>query len=58
MPTPQIPEETPRVSVLMPTFNQASFIQRALKSLCAQTLSDWELVIVNDGSHDATHEQI
>ncbi len=56
MHTPQIPEEMPRVSVLMPTFNQASFIQRALKSLFAQTLSDWELVIVNDGSHDATHE--
>ena len=46
------------VSVLMPTFNQASFIRRALESLCAQTLSDWELVIVDDGSSDETPEAI
>jgi glycosyltransferase involved in cell wall biosynthesis len=44
----------PRVSVLMPTFNQADFIRRALDSLLAQTLTDWELVIVDDGSPDAT----
>ncbi len=42
------------VSVLMPTFNQASFIRRALESLCAQTLSDWEIVIVDDASSDET----
>lgn len=46
------------VSVLMPTFNQASFIRRALESLCAQTLIDWELVIVDDGSSDQTPEVI
>lgn len=46
------------VSVLMPTFNQASFIRRALESLCNQTLTDWELVIVDDGSSDETPEVI
>jgi glycosyltransferase involved in cell wall biosynthesis len=44
----------PRVSVLMPTFNQAAFISRALESLIAQTFSNWELVIVDDGSTDKT----
>ncbi len=46
---------TPRVSILMPTYKQASFIRRALASLSAQSLVDWELIIVNDGSPDETH---
>jgi len=44
----------PRVSVLVPTFEQAHFIARALASLQAQTLGDWEAVVVDDGSRDAT----
>src|SRR5215210_1606067 len=43
-----------RVSVLMPTFRQARFIRRAIESLRAQTLSDWELIVVDDGSPDDT----
>ncbi len=46
----------PRVSVLMPVFDGAAFIRRALDSLLAQTLTEWELVIVDDGSTDATAE--
>ncbi len=38
----------------MPAFDQAHFILRALDSLCAQTMPDWELVIVDDGSPDNT----
>ncbi len=48
----------PLVSVLMPTFNQAAFIQRALASLLAQTLTRWKLVIVDDGSNDDTRARI
>lgn len=44
----------PRVSVIMPTYGQAAFIRRAVESLLAQTIADWELVIVNDGSPDDT----
>ncbi|MCS0612365.1 glycosyltransferase [Massilia kyonggiensis] len=44
----------PRVSVLVPTFDQAHFIARALASLQAQTLDSWEAVVVDDGSRDAT----
>ena len=48
----------PRVSVLMPTFRQATFIERAVASLLAQSLRDWELIIVDDGSPDETGEQL
>jgi glycosyl transferase family 2 len=44
----------PLVSVLMPTYRQSLFIRRALESLRAQTLTDWELIVINDGSDDDT----
>jgi hypothetical protein len=44
----------PQVSVIMPTFEQSHFIRRALDSLLAQSLGDWELIIIDDGSQDAT----
>lgn len=50
----KIHDMPPRISVLMPTFNQASSIRRAIHSLLSQTLPDWELVIVDDGSTDNT----
>ena len=42
------------ISVIMPTYNQAAFIRRAIFSLLQQTYLHWELVIVNDGSVDDT----
>lgn len=42
------------ISVLMPVYNQASYITRAITSLHRQTISDWELMIVDDGSTDDT----
>lgn len=44
----------PLVSVLMPTFEHASFIRRAIDSLRGQTLTDWELIIIDDASPDET----
>ena len=41
-----------RVSVLMPVFEQASFMPRAIGSLLAQDATSWELVVVDDGSSD------
>ncbi|MFD2967726.1 glycosyltransferase family 2 protein [Sphingobacterium bambusae] len=41
-------------SVLMPTYNQATFIRRAILSLQKQTYTNWELIIINDGSTDDT----
>jgi len=44
----------PRVSVIVPTFNHAAFLQRAIESIRAQTLTDSEILIVDDGSEDET----
>jgi hypothetical protein len=41
-----------RVSVVMPVFAQTAFVPRALSSLQAQTVTDWELIVVDDGSPD------
>lgn len=43
-------------SVIMPAYNGAATIARAIDSVLAQTDMDWELVVVDDGSHDATRE--
>lgn len=48
----------PEVSVIMPIYNQASFLSRAMEGLKAQSLDDWELIIINDGSTDHTDEII
>ncbi len=42
------------ISVIMPTYNQAMFIRRAILSLQNQTLSNWELIVINDGCTDET----
>jgi len=46
------------ISVIMPTYNQASFIRRAILSLQKQIYKNWELIIVNDGCTDKTEEYL
>ena len=43
---------TPAISVIVPLYNKAPFIQRALQSIAAQTHRDFEAIIVDDGSTD------
>ena len=46
----------PRVSVLLPVRDGARFLREALDSVLAQTLADFELLVVDDGSTDETPE--
>jgi len=45
-----------RISVLIPAYHAAVTIGRALASVQAQTHRDWEVIVVEDGSHDGTEE--
>jgi glycosyltransferase involved in cell wall biosynthesis len=44
----------PKVSIILPTFNRADTIMRAIRSVQAQSFQDWELIVVDDGSTDNT----
>ncbi|MGC4081742.1 MAG: glycosyltransferase family A protein [Vicinamibacterales bacterium] len=44
----------PLVSVLLPTYNRAAFLEAALDAIRTQTWTAWELIVVDDGSTDAT----
>ncbi|MBX7256377.1 MAG: glycosyltransferase [Candidatus Hydrogenedentes bacterium] len=42
----------PAISIVMPCFNAQSSLENAVFSMCAQTVGDWELLLVDDGSTD------
>ena len=44
------------ISVVMPTYNSAATLPRAIDSVLRQTHADWELIVVDDGSTDETAE--
>ncbi len=44
----------PAVSIVIPTYNHAQFLRQALESVRAQTLTDWEAIVVNNFSEDDT----
>ncbi len=46
----------PRVSVIIPCYNQAQFLTEAVESVVNQSFTDWECIIVNDGSPDYTSD--
>ena len=47
-------EIEPRVSVILPVYNGEATILRTLESVLAQTWSDLELIVIDDGSSDRT----
>ncbi len=47
-----------RISVVIPTYNHARFIGRAMNSVRIQAMDDTEILVVDDGSTDDTYEQI
>jgi len=47
----------PTVSVIIPCYGQAGYLGEAVASVVAQTFTDWEIVVVDDGSPDDTAEK-
>lgn len=48
--------DSPKVSVIVPTYNRADRLERALNSIVSQTCQDFELIVVDDGSTDKTYQ--
>lgn len=48
----------PEFSVIIPTFNRAAFLRRAIVSVLTQDFPNWELIVVDDGSTDETAEML
>ena len=51
-------KSTPRVSVVIPTYNRADLLPQTIASVLNQTFADFEVLIVDDGSTDATAQII
>ncbi|NOQ74417.1 MAG: glycosyltransferase [Crocinitomix sp.] len=48
-------QHTPFISIIMPVYNAEIFLDDCIKSIVSQTFTDWELIIVNDYSTDASN---
>ena len=50
------PTPAPLLTIIMPVYNVARYLDEAIASVTAQTITDWELIIVDDGSTDGSSE--
>jgi hypothetical protein len=48
----------PFFSIILPTYNRASFLSRSIGSVIKQSFQDWELIVIDDGSTDHTQEVV
>jgi len=51
-------ETNPLFSVIIPTYNRAILLRRAIQSVCHQTYENWELLVMDDGSADNTEQTV
>ncbi len=49
---------TPFFSIVLPTYNRAHLLNKPIESVLAQTFTNWQLVVVDDGSTDSTKEVV
>lgn len=49
---------SPLISIILPTYNRAALIGETIESIRLQTYTNWELIIVDDGSDDNTEEVV
>lgn len=54
LPTDAIPEEAPLISIVLPARDEAANIERCVRSLLAQSYPNLEIIVIDDGSTDAT----
>ena len=45
-------ENKPRLSIIVPIYNAEKYIDNCMRSIVAQTFTDYEIILVNDGSTD------
>lgn len=45
-----------KISIIVPVYNSEQYLSRCIDSVINQTYSDWELILVNDGSTDKSSE--
>lgn len=57
-PIPRVTGAAPRVSVVLTSYNNAPYVMEAVESVLTQTMPDFELVIVDDGSADASWSRL
>ena len=55
---PEKNKAQPLISVIVPCYNQAQYLDECLQSVLEQTYQNWECIIVNDGSPDNTEEVV
>ena len=54
----KVDKARPEISVILPTYNGTKFLNEAIKSVLGQTFTDFELIVVDDGSTDPEVKKI